>query len=85
MSDASSASAKIIEDVVGRLFSGQKVTPQEFGAFVNAQNDGATSGLAVGAKIPDFALLDQHDEQRSFRDLSGREGLLLVFSRSADW
>lgn len=85
MSEGNSANAKVIEDVVARLFSGQKVSPQEFGAFVKAQNDGATSGLDVGEKIPDFILSDQVGHPRSFRDLAGREGLLLVFSRSADW
>ena len=45
----------------------------------------ATSGLNVGAKIPDFELPDQYGKQRNFHDLAGRGGLLLVFSRSADW
>jgi len=77
--------ANIFNDVVQKLFSGQKVTPAEFGEFVKAQNDGATSGLNVGEKVPDFALPDQHGNRKSFRDLAGRDGLLLVFSRSADW
>ena len=77
--------ANIFNDVVQKMFSGQKVTPAEFGEFIKAQNDGATSGLNVGEKIPEFALPDQHGNQKSFRDLAGREGLLLVFSRSADW
>jgi hypothetical protein len=77
--------ANIFNDVVQKMFSGQKVTPAEFGEFVKAQNDGATSGLNVGAKIPDFALADQNGKQRTFQDLAGPDGLLLVFSRSADW
>jgi len=67
------------------MFGGEKVSPAEFGEFVKAQNDGATSGLNVGEKIPQFALPDQNGKHRSFRDLAGRDGLLLVFSRSADW
>ena len=53
--------------------------------LLTAQNDGATSGLNVGAKISDFALPDQNGNQKSLRDLAGPDGLLLVFSRSADW
>ncbi|HVN29725.1 MAG TPA: hypothetical protein VMT64_14615 [Candidatus Binataceae bacterium] len=84
MSDTSH-NAQIISDVVKRLFGGEKVSPAEFGEFVKAQNAGATSGLGVGEKIPDFALPDQYGKPRRFADLTGREGLLLVFSRSADW
>ena len=79
------SNANIFNDVVQKLFTGQKVTPAEFGAFVKAQNDGATSGLGVGEKIPAFELPDQHGNRKSFRDLAGSSGLLLVFSRSADW
>jgi len=77
--------ANIFNDVVQKMFSGQKVTPAEFGEFIKAQNDGAISGLKVGEKIPEFALPDQTGRDRSFRDLAGSDGLLLVFSRSADW
>jgi hypothetical protein len=80
-----SSKANIFNDVVQKMFSGQKVTPAEFGEFIKAQNDGATSGLKVGEKIPDFALPDQHGNRQGFRDLAGSDGLLLVFSRSADW
>ena len=77
--------ANIFNDVVQKMFSGQKVTPAEFGEFIKAQNDGATSGLNVGEKIPAFELSDQHGNRKSFGDLAGPDGLLLVFSRSADW
>jgi hypothetical protein len=77
--------ANIFNDVVHRMFTGQKVTPAEFGEFIKAQNDGATSGINVGEKIPAFELPDQHGNRKSFRDLAGTDGLLLVFSRSADW
>ena len=79
------SNANIFNDVVQKLFTGQKVTPAEFGAFVKAQNDGATSGLGVGEKIPAFELPDQHGDRKGFSDLAGPDGLLLVFSRSADW
>ena len=64
---------------------GGKIEPSEFQDFVKAQNDGATTGLNVGQKIPDFRLTDQSGEQRTFHDLTGPKGLLLVFTRSADW
>jgi cytochrome oxidase Cu insertion factor (SCO1/SenC/PrrC family) len=42
-------------------------------------------GPQVGQRVPDFTLVDQHAEQRSLRSLMGEKGLILVFSRSADW
>ena len=81
----SSSSPNIFDDVLRMMRGGEKISREEFGAFVDAQNAGATSGLAVGEKIPGFTLPDQHGKPRSFRDLAGRDGLLLVFSRSADW
>ena len=44
-----------------------------------------TTGPAVGRQVPAFELTDQHNTTRSLADLTGPEGLLLVFSRSADW
>ena len=85
MPEATSEKAQLFYDVVRKIFGGEKVSPEEFGKFVQAQNDGATSGLGVGAKIPEFTLPDQYGNPKGFRDLTGRDGLLLVFSRSADW
>src|SRR5580698_7211385 len=68
--------ASIFNDVVRKMFGGEKVTREEFGEFIKAQNDGATSGLNVGAKIPEFSLPDQSGKARSFRDLAGSDGLL---------
>ena len=53
--------------------------------FVEAQNDGYRTGPEIGAKTPDFTLPDQTGRSRSLHDLTGPNGLLLVFSRSADW
>ena len=85
MTESSSSKANIFDDVLRKMRGGEKISREEFGEFVNAQNAGATSGLNVGEKIPDFALPDQTGNQRRFRDLAGPDGLLLVFSRSADW
>lgn len=81
----SNSKASVLRDVLRKFGSGEKIAPAEFKEFVDAQNDGATSGLAVGEKIPDFALPDQAGKRRQFSDLAGPAGLLLVFTRSADW
>ena len=85
MPETESSKANIFDDVVRKMRAGEKVAPAEFQEFVKAQNDGATSGLSVGDKIPDFALPDQSGQPRRFRDLAGSDGLMLVFTRSADW
>lgn len=42
-------------------------------------------GPQVGARVPDFTLSDQSGQRRSLQSLIGPKGLMLVFSRSADW
>ena len=42
-------------------------------------------GPQVGARVPDFALADQTGRRRSLQSLMGPRGVMLVFSRSADW
>ncbi len=42
-------------------------------------------GPQVGSKLPSFSLPDQTGQVRTPESLMGREGLILVFSRSADW
>ena len=42
-------------------------------------------GPQVGEKVPDFTLPDQGGELRTLQSLAGPKGLVLVFSRSADW
>lgn len=44
-----------------------------------------TTGPEVGAFIPEFEIRDQNGQMRSFEDLRGPKGLLLLFHRSADW
>jgi peroxiredoxin len=43
------------------------------------------TGLAAGARIPEFELPDQQGVLRKFTDLRGPNGLVLAFTRSADW
>ena len=42
-------------------------------------------GPQVGETVPDFSLVDQSGTQRDLASLMGPDGLMLVFSRSADW
>ncbi len=42
-------------------------------------------GPAVGETIPRFEARDQSGRLRTFDDLRGPNGLMLVFVRSADW
>jgi cytochrome oxidase Cu insertion factor (SCO1/SenC/PrrC family) len=47
--------------------------------------DVTTLGPQVGEKVPDFSLPDPHGQTRTLASLMGPKGLVLVFSRSADW
>lgn len=42
-------------------------------------------GPQVGEAAPPFSLVDQHGAARDLSSLTGPNGLMLVFSRSADW
>ncbi|MEZ5490076.1 MAG: hypothetical protein R3F50_07125 [Gammaproteobacteria bacterium] len=41
--------------------------------------------LPVGSSIPPIQARDQNGETKTFDDLVGENGLLLMFSRSFDW
>ncbi len=45
----------------------------------------ATLGPQVGASVPPFSGVDQFGKAQTLASLSGPKGLMLVFSRSADW
>ena len=78
--------ASILYDVIRRFASGgADITTADWLAFVEAQNDGYRTGPAIGEQVPDFTLPDQFGKPWTRRDLMGPNGLLLVFSRSADW
>lgn len=80
------AKANILHDIVAKMGAGgAEITTESWLDFVEAQNDGFKTGPAIGEKIPEFTLPDQHGAMRSLRDLMGANGLLLVFSRSAGW
>jgi hypothetical protein len=42
-------------------------------------------GPQVGERVPDFSLVDQAGATRTLQSVAGKNGLMLVFFRSADW
>lgn len=45
----------------------------------------ATLGPQIGTVVPPISGVDQFGKTQSLASLSGPKGLMLVFSRSADW
>ena len=42
-------------------------------------------GSQVGVPVPEFGAIDQFGRAQTLQTLMGRDGLMLVFFRSADW
>ena len=42
-------------------------------------------GPQIGARVPDFSLIDQHGRTQTLKSVLGPNGAMLVFFRSADW
>ncbi len=76
---------QIMREFYRLLASGQPVPPEAYARFVAVTNEGYTTGPEAGARVPEFALPDQSGRTRALADLTGPNGLLLVFYRSADW
>jgi len=55
------------------------------GAAQTAAVVAATLGPQVGATVPAFSGVDQFGKTQTLASLTGPKGLMLVFSRSADW
>lgn len=56
------------------------------GAPISAGMSAGDLGPAVGTRAPDIGTrLDQDGKPRTFADLMGRSGLVLMFNRSAGW
>ena len=78
--------ATILHDIVQKMGAGgAEITTAAWLEFTKAQNDGYQTGPEIGTKVPDFTLPDEHGRSRALAELMGSNGLLLVFSRSADW
>jgi hypothetical protein len=65
--------------------AGEPVPAELYAKFIHATNDNYTSGPEPGERLPDFSLSDQYGQIRNVANLAGRNGLFLVFHRSADW
>ena len=76
---------KVLTEVPMTFRAGKKVDPADWKDFVRAQNDDLKTGPAIGERVPDFELADQNGKQWTLKRLMGANGLLLVFTRSADW
>jgi hypothetical protein len=50
-----------------------------------AVDQNVKTGPDVGARIPNFAAVDQNGKRQTFQTLRGPHGLALLFVRSADW
>ena len=77
--------AAIMREFGRRRAAGEPVSDELYTKHVNATNDDYKTGPEPGQHIPDFTLPDQTGALRSLANLTGPNGLLLVFHRSADW
>jgi hypothetical protein len=68
-----------------RVKPGALLTEDEWLFHFDHQNRDAQSGLAAGDEAPPFTLPDQTGAPRNRDELTGDQGLLLAFVRSADW
>jgi hypothetical protein len=56
------------------------------GITFSAQAPDITSrGPQVGGSVPEFGAVDKFGRAQTLQTLMGRDGLMLVFFRSADW
>jgi hypothetical protein len=77
--------AAIMREFGRRRAAGEPVSAELMAKHVNATNDNYATGPEPGERIPDFLLPDENGISKSLADLTGHNGLLLVFHRSADW
>jgi hypothetical protein len=76
---------RALTEFMRRDAAGEKIDPALLKAFIEAQNEAATTGIAIGQTAPAFELKDQSGRTHTLKSLMGRKGVLLVFTRSADW
>jgi hypothetical protein len=65
--------------------AGLPVPADLYAKHLHATNDNYATGPEPGERIPEFSLPDQEGVARSIANLTGSNGLFLVFHRSADW
>jgi hypothetical protein len=77
--------AAIMREFGRRRAAGEPVSDELLAKHVNATNDNYVTGPDPGEPVPNFVLPDANGVLKSLTDLTGSNGLLLVFHRSADW
>jgi hypothetical protein len=77
--------AAIMREFGRRRAAGEPVSAELQAKHVSATNDNYVTGPDPGHRIPEFALPDADGNMKSLAELTGPNGLLLVFHRSADW
>ena len=50
-----------------------------------ARDHNLQTGPAVEKRVPDFQVIDHRGQKQTFDTLRGRNGLVMLFHRSADW
>lgn len=68
---------------LGTMLLGGSIGAQR--ATVPEQVNVQALGPQVGTVVPSFSLPDQNGTVRTLQSIMGPQGLMLVFSRSADW
>lgn len=83
MLSASKFSAKYL---IGTALIALALTLPRPGAFAAGELDTLDNGPAVGTAIPhQLEAPDQRNEIRDFSSLTGKNGLIVLFSRSFEW
>ena len=81
-----SASKFFFRHAVGTAFMALALILPQHGAFAASDLDTLDKGPAVGTSIPhQLTAADQSNEIRNFSSLTGKNGLIVLFSRSFDW
>ena len=82
----SSASKFFPTRLIGTAFIVLALSLPQPGAFAAGELDTLDKGPAVGTAIPhQLEAPDQRNEIRDFSSLTGKNGLIVLFSRSFDW
>ncbi|MSV30068.1 MAG: hypothetical protein EXQ52_15175 [Bryobacterales bacterium] len=76
---ASFAALSLAAALVPALFGQARLRP------IPKLDENMKTGPATGAKIPAFDLPDQEGKRRTFENVRGPKGAILLFYRSADW
>lgn len=81
-----SASKFFSKPLIGATIVALALMLPQHGAFAASDLDTLDKGPVVGTPIPhQLTTADQNNELRDFSSLTGKNGLIVLFSRSFDW